>query len=53
MPHPSEHASASRPLGADEARDLAETLKARASPSRLRLHPPAPVDLPRRERSVR
>lgn len=37
MPHPSEHGPASRPLGADEAQDLAETLKALASPSRLRL----------------
>ncbi len=37
MPHPSEHAPASRPLGADEAQDLAETLKALASPSRLRV----------------
>ena len=37
MPHPSEHGSASRPLGAEEAQDLAETLKALASPSRLRV----------------
>lgn len=37
MPHHSEHAPASRPLGADEARELAETLKALASPSRLRV----------------
>ena len=37
MPHPSEHGSASRRLGADEAHDLAETLKALASPSRLRI----------------
>jgi ArsR family transcriptional regulator, nickel/cobalt-responsive transcriptional repressor len=37
MPHPSEHASAARPLGADEAQELAETLKALASPSRLRV----------------
>ena len=37
MPHPSEHAPASRPLGLDEATDLAETLKALASPSRLRV----------------
>jgi DNA-binding transcriptional ArsR family regulator len=37
MPHRSEHAPASRPLGADEARELAETLKALASPSRLRV----------------
>ena len=37
MPHPSEHSAATRPLGADEAHELAETLKAVASPSRLRL----------------
>jgi DNA-binding transcriptional ArsR family regulator len=37
MPHRSEHAPASRPLGADEARELAETLKGLASPSRLRV----------------
>jgi DNA-binding transcriptional ArsR family regulator len=37
MPHPSEHGAASRPLGEEEAQDLAETLKALASPSRLRL----------------
>ncbi len=37
MPHSSEHASAARPLDADEAQHLAETLKALASPSRLRL----------------
>jgi DNA-binding transcriptional ArsR family regulator len=37
MPHPSEHSPASRPLGADEAQDVAETLKALASPSRLRV----------------
>jgi DNA-binding transcriptional ArsR family regulator len=37
MPHPSEHAAASRSLGAAEAHDLAETLKALAAPSRLRI----------------
>ena len=37
MPHPLEHESASRPLGTDEAQDLAETLKGLASPSRLRV----------------
>jgi DNA-binding transcriptional ArsR family regulator len=37
MPHPAEHASASRPLGGDEAGDIAEILKALASPSRLRM----------------
>jgi ArsR family transcriptional regulator, nickel/cobalt-responsive transcriptional repressor len=37
MPHPSEHAPAARPLAAEEAHDLAETLKALASPSRLRV----------------
>jgi DNA-binding transcriptional ArsR family regulator len=37
MPHPSEHASPARSLGADEAQQLAETLKALASPSRLRV----------------
>jgi DNA-binding transcriptional ArsR family regulator len=37
VPHPAEHASASRPLGAAEADDIAETLKALASPSRLRM----------------
>ena len=37
MPHPSEHEAASRPLGAAEAQELAETLKALASPSRLRV----------------
>ena len=37
MPHPSEHAPPSRPLGAREADDLTETLKALASPSRLRV----------------
>ena len=37
MPDPSEHAPVARPLGADEADELAETLKALASPGRLRL----------------
>ncbi len=37
VPHPTEHRRAARPLGAAEAEDLAETLKALASPSRLRL----------------
>jgi DNA-binding transcriptional ArsR family regulator len=37
MPHPSEHAATSRPLDVAEAQDLAETLKALASPSRLRV----------------
>jgi DNA-binding transcriptional ArsR family regulator len=37
MPHPSEHDPAGRPLGADEAAELAETLKALASAGRLRL----------------
>ena len=37
MPHPFEHSSASRLLGAEEVHDLAETLKALASPGRLRL----------------
>jgi DNA-binding transcriptional ArsR family regulator len=37
MPHPSEHADAGRPLGADEAAGLAEALRAFGSASRLRL----------------
>ena len=37
MPHPSEHDAADRALDADEADQLAETLKALASPGRLRL----------------
>jgi DNA-binding transcriptional ArsR family regulator len=37
MPHPSEHGSVDRPLSAGEAEDLAETLKALASPGRLRV----------------
>jgi ArsR family transcriptional regulator, nickel/cobalt-responsive transcriptional repressor len=37
VPHPSEHASVARPLGAAEADELVETLKALASAGRLRL----------------
>jgi DNA-binding transcriptional ArsR family regulator len=37
MPHPSEHRAAGRLLGEDEASELAATLKAIGSPSRLRL----------------
>ena len=37
MPHPSEHSSASRPLEAHEAEELAETMRAFGSASRLRL----------------
>jgi DNA-binding transcriptional ArsR family regulator len=37
MPHPAEHAPVSLALGADEAEALTETLKALASPGRLRL----------------
>jgi DNA-binding transcriptional ArsR family regulator len=37
MPHRSEHDRASRPLGANEAAELTETLRALASPGRLRL----------------
>src|SRR5215208_3669224 len=37
MPHPEEHGTPARPLGADEAEELTETLKALASPGRLRL----------------
>jgi ArsR family transcriptional regulator, nickel/cobalt-responsive transcriptional repressor len=37
MPHPAEHTPAARRLGPDEAAELAETLKALASPARLRL----------------
>lgn len=37
MPHPSEHSAVGRPLGADEAAQLSETLKALASPARLRV----------------
>ena len=48
MPHPAEHNEPTRALGAAEADDLAETLKALASPSRLRLL----TDLLGRERTV-
>ena len=37
MPHPSEHSLVDRPLGAREADELAETLKALASSGRLRV----------------
>ena len=37
MPHPEEHGTPSRPLDANEAEELTETLKALASPGRLRL----------------
>ena len=37
MPRPAEHDPAARPLGADEAQDLTETLKALANPGRLRV----------------
>ena len=37
MPHPAEHSEAARALDAPEAERLAETLKALASPGRLRL----------------
>jgi ArsR family transcriptional regulator, nickel/cobalt-responsive transcriptional repressor len=37
MPHPAEHDPATRPLGAEEADELTETLKALASPGRLRV----------------
>ena len=37
MPHPSEHSGASRPLEAGEAEELAETMRAFGSASRLRL----------------
>src|SRR5829696_8063510 len=37
MPHPAEHHAPTRPLGAVEAEELTETLKALASPGRLRL----------------
>jgi DNA-binding transcriptional ArsR family regulator len=37
MPHPAEHDAPTRSLGAAEAEDLTETLKALASPGRLRL----------------
>jgi DNA-binding transcriptional ArsR family regulator len=48
MPHPAEHNAPTRPLGPGEAEDLAETLKALASPGRLRLL----TDLLGRERTV-
>ena len=48
MPHPSEHSPSARSLSADEAQDLAETLKALASPSRLRVL----AELVGRERTV-
>ena len=48
MPHPTEHEGATRVLGAKEAEELAETLKALASPGRLRLL----TDLLGGERSV-
>lgn len=37
VPNPAEHSAPTRSLGADEAQDLTETLKALASPGRLRL----------------
>jgi ArsR family transcriptional regulator, nickel/cobalt-responsive transcriptional repressor len=37
VPHPSEHGPANRPLAASEAAELAEMLRALASPARLRL----------------
>ena len=37
MPHPAEHDPATRPLDAAEAEELTETLKALASPGRLRV----------------
>src|SRR5215212_10102946 len=37
MAHPAEHAEPARPLADSEAEELAETLKALASPARLRL----------------
>lgn len=37
MPHPSEHASATRPLSLAEAEDLAEAMRAFGTASRLRL----------------
>jgi DNA-binding transcriptional ArsR family regulator len=48
MPHPSEHSSAGGPLTGEEAEELAETLKALASPGRLRLL----TELVERERTV-
>jgi DNA-binding transcriptional ArsR family regulator len=37
MPHPTEHDAASRPLAGDEAEELAETMRALGSVSRLRV----------------
>ena len=37
MPHPAEHDPPTRVLGGEEAEELTETLKALASPGRLRL----------------
>ena len=37
MPHPAEHSPASQPLATAEAEELSETLKALASPARIRL----------------
>jgi DNA-binding transcriptional ArsR family regulator len=37
VPHPAEHSEPTRPLGHDEARELAETLRALGSPGRLLL----------------
>jgi DNA-binding transcriptional ArsR family regulator len=37
MPHPSEHRAALRPLASGEAEELAETMSAFASPTRLKL----------------
>ena len=48
MPHPSEHGAVARPLGGDEAEELARTLKALASAGRLRLL----TELVREERTV-
>ena len=48
MPHPAEHDPPARPLPAREAEELAETLKALASPSRLRVL----TALLKRERTV-
>src|SRR5918994_815561 len=48
MPHPAEHQEPTRALGTGEAEGLAETLKAHASPGRLRVL----TDLLGRERTV-
>jgi ArsR family transcriptional regulator, nickel/cobalt-responsive transcriptional repressor len=48
VPHPAEHDPPARPLHAREADELAETLKALASPSRLRVL----TALLKRERTV-